>query len=165
MPNSVLAPAEQAFLQALNDSGVRFIVVGMSAALLQGARGATEDIDLWFADLADPRIAQAAKQAGGFYVQASAQKILRKFRLSRKRWLPSRIRTKRSDLRSEDHQLPSRHRGPSHVRLVPRHDDHLLSDGHAKPASLHHASPNVRPSLGELVPSTRNARPWLDAEH
>jgi hypothetical protein len=31
----------------------------MSAALIQGARGATEDIDLWFEDTGDPRIAQA----------------------------------------------------------------------------------------------------------
>ena len=71
MDGSVLAPAERAFLDALNALGVRFIVVGMSAALLQGATGATQDIDLWFEDSSDARIAEAARRAGGFYAMAS----------------------------------------------------------------------------------------------
>jgi|GEM_PF-3695454 len=37
-----LSNGEREFLLALNDVGVRFMVVGMSAALLQGARGATD---------------------------------------------------------------------------------------------------------------------------
>jgi len=40
----------------------------MSGALLQGARGLTEDVDLWFESLSDPRIDAAARDAGGFYV-------------------------------------------------------------------------------------------------
>lgn len=40
----------------------------MSAALLQGARGSTEDLDLWFAQLDDPRIGEAARRAGGFWI-------------------------------------------------------------------------------------------------
>jgi hypothetical protein len=71
MVGSVLTPAERAFLASLVERGVRFMLVGMGAALLQGARGATEDLDLWFADLADPRISEAARSAGGFYVSAS----------------------------------------------------------------------------------------------
>ena len=46
MPGSILSSAEQTLLRELGGSGVRYIVVGMSAALLQGARGATEDVDL-----------------------------------------------------------------------------------------------------------------------
>lgn len=50
---------------------MRYIVVGMSAALLQGARGATEDVDLWFEDVDDPRIADAVRKAGGIWVSGS----------------------------------------------------------------------------------------------
>jgi hypothetical protein len=32
MPDSALDPAERAFLQALNDLGVRYLVVGVTAA-------------------------------------------------------------------------------------------------------------------------------------
>jgi hypothetical protein len=49
-----LRDSERRFLVALNELGVRYMIVGMSAALLLGARGATEDIDLWFENLGDP---------------------------------------------------------------------------------------------------------------
>ena len=71
MADSVLAAGERALLAALNAIGVRYLVVGMSAALLQGARGATEDIDLWFERLDDPRIGEAAREAGGFWVSGA----------------------------------------------------------------------------------------------
>src|ERR1700679_3671710 len=48
MPGSILSSAEQTLLSGLLARGVRFMIVGMSGALLQGARGVTEDIDLWF---------------------------------------------------------------------------------------------------------------------
>lgn len=63
-----LTEPERRFLEALNATGVRYLLVGMSAALLQGARGATEDVDLWFESVADGRIAEAARAAGGFWV-------------------------------------------------------------------------------------------------
>ena len=63
----LLSEAERQFLLALNELGVRYMLVGMSAALLQGARGATEHIDLWFEDVGDPRIAEAARRSGGFW--------------------------------------------------------------------------------------------------
>jgi hypothetical protein len=44
--DAALTDRERIFLLALNELGVPFLVVGMSAALLQGARGATEDIDV-----------------------------------------------------------------------------------------------------------------------
>jgi predicted nucleotidyltransferase len=63
-----LSESERAFLNALDRLGVRYLVVGMSAALLQGARGLTEDIDLWFERLDDPRIGEAANSVGGVWV-------------------------------------------------------------------------------------------------
>ena len=47
------------------------MIVGMSGALLQGARGATEDIDLWFEDLTDARTAAAVRRAGGIWVSGA----------------------------------------------------------------------------------------------
>lgn len=66
-----LEPAERAFLEALQRLGVRYMVVGMSAALLQGARGVTEDIDLWFERLDDPKIGEAARAANGFWISGN----------------------------------------------------------------------------------------------
>ncbi len=63
-----LTESERRFLEALNASGLRYLLVGMSAALLQGARGATEAVDLWFESIGDPRIGAAARVAGGFWV-------------------------------------------------------------------------------------------------
>jgi hypothetical protein len=50
MADSTLTSGERRLLAELEARGVRFLVVGMSAALIQGARGSTEDIDLWFED-------------------------------------------------------------------------------------------------------------------
>src|SRR5687767_3317660 len=43
------------------------MVVGLGAAVLQGADTATQDLDLWFDSLADPAVAQAARAAGGVF--------------------------------------------------------------------------------------------------
>jgi predicted nucleotidyltransferase len=66
-----LEPSERALLEALNALGVRYLVVGMSAALLQGARGVTDDVDLWFERTDDPRIGEAARAAGGFWISGA----------------------------------------------------------------------------------------------
>jgi hypothetical protein len=71
MPDSAFTAAEQALLRELLGRGVRFMIVGMSGALIQGARGATEDIDLWFEDPQDPRIADAVRAAGGVWISGS----------------------------------------------------------------------------------------------
>src|ERR1700682_4538548 len=71
MADSTLTAAERAFLAELNGTGVRFMVVGMSGALIQGARGATEDIDLWFEDVTDSRIGEAARASGGVWISGS----------------------------------------------------------------------------------------------
>ncbi len=67
----VFTAAERKFLLGLQERHVRFLIIGMAAAILQGARGATEDVDLWFERLDDPGIAAAARDAGGLYVSGS----------------------------------------------------------------------------------------------
>jgi hypothetical protein len=68
-----LNAAELRFLRALLRRRVRFMVVGLSAAALQGAPVVTQDVDLWFEDLADPRIHEALREVGGAYVPPSWQ--------------------------------------------------------------------------------------------
>src|SRR5579871_5356043 len=68
MADYALAPAERALLAALTELGVPFMIVGVTAASMQGARVATEDIDLWFGKLDDPRLAEAARRAGGLWI-------------------------------------------------------------------------------------------------
>lgn len=59
---------EFAFLRALREQKVPFLVVGLAAATLQGAPVVTQDIDLWIKDLGDSRFKRALKKVGGFYV-------------------------------------------------------------------------------------------------
>lgn len=68
MTLSALKDAERRFLEELNARGVRYMLVGLSAAILQGANTLTRDIDLWFATVSDPQIAPAATAAGGIWV-------------------------------------------------------------------------------------------------
>lgn len=63
----VLTPAERALLQALNALGVRYLVVGMGAALIEGAPGTTQDLDLWFGQVDGEQLTEAARRAGGLY--------------------------------------------------------------------------------------------------
>lgn len=63
----VLTPAERALLQALNSLGVPYLIVGMGAALIEGAPGTTQDLDLWFGRIDEARLREAARQAGGVY--------------------------------------------------------------------------------------------------
>jgi hypothetical protein len=63
-----LTPAERALFVALNQRGVDFIVVGMGAAVLEGAPLATQDLDVWFERIDDGRIRLAAADAGGFWI-------------------------------------------------------------------------------------------------
>jgi predicted nucleotidyltransferase len=68
---SALTKGERDLLQALRRHGVPFMLVGLSAAVLQGANTATRDIDIWFADVSDPRIGQAVQEANGIWVPGS----------------------------------------------------------------------------------------------
>jgi hypothetical protein len=68
-----LNPSELRFLRALLRRKVNFIVVGLSAAALQGAPVVTQDVDLWFENLSDPRIREALRDVGAAYVPPSIQ--------------------------------------------------------------------------------------------
>lgn len=68
---SALTHAEKTLLEALTDSGVRFMLVGLSAAVLQGANAATRDIDVWFEDVTDARIGEAVRKAGGIWASGT----------------------------------------------------------------------------------------------
>jgi hypothetical protein len=63
----VLTPAERRLLEALHALGVRFLVVGLGAALLEGAPVTTQDLDLWLGPIDGERLQEAARRAGGFY--------------------------------------------------------------------------------------------------
>jgi hypothetical protein len=60
--------AEAAFLGELKRRKVAFMIVGLSAAALQGAPVVTQDVDLWFRDLDDPNIRKALDKVGGILV-------------------------------------------------------------------------------------------------
>ena len=70
--HSPLTERELRFLRALTAHGVPFLIVGLSAAALQGAPVVTQDIDLWFERLDDPKLATALLQVGGAYVPPTA---------------------------------------------------------------------------------------------
>jgi hypothetical protein len=66
-----LNESELRFLRALLRRKVRFMVVGLSAAALQGAPVVTQDVDLWFEDLNDPHIGEALREVNAAYVPPS----------------------------------------------------------------------------------------------
>ena len=66
--NLIFDEKEVAFLKELIRNGVPFMIVGLSAAALQGAPVVTQDVDLWFEDLEHPGIAAALKKVGGSYI-------------------------------------------------------------------------------------------------
>ena len=61
-----LTAAERKLFEALNARGIRFLIIGLSAAVLEGAPIATQDIDIWL-ERVDDRLGQAAADAGGFW--------------------------------------------------------------------------------------------------
>jgi hypothetical protein len=63
-----LSEAELRLLETLLRHKIRFMVVGLSAAALQGAPVVTEDIDLWFENLSDPKLMQALVKIGAAYI-------------------------------------------------------------------------------------------------
>ena len=67
MEDFALTPAERGLFEALEGRGVRFLVIGLSAAVLEGAPVATQDIDLWLERI-DERVAQAAVDAKEFWI-------------------------------------------------------------------------------------------------
>lgn len=65
---SIVGEKERAFLHELVRHRVPFIIVGLSAAAVQGAPVVTQDIDLWFRSLRHPGIAKALRKVDGVYV-------------------------------------------------------------------------------------------------
>jgi hypothetical protein len=63
-----LSENELRILESLNRHGVRFMIVGLSAAALQGAPVVTQDVDLWFENLADQNMHRALREVGAAYV-------------------------------------------------------------------------------------------------
>lgn len=63
-----LTVEEIIFLRELQAGEGRFLVVGMSAAVLQGADIGTKDIDLWFEHPLDEGLEKAARAVGGIFI-------------------------------------------------------------------------------------------------
>lgn len=71
-----LTEAELAFLRALDEAGVRYMVVGMAAALIQGADAATEDVDLWLEHTDASVLRRIATKLGAFYTDRTQPPML-----------------------------------------------------------------------------------------
>ena len=67
-PPPIFSEQELGFLHELVRQKVEFLIVGLAAAALQGVPAVTQDIDLWFRDLADPGLKKALDRVGGIYV-------------------------------------------------------------------------------------------------
>lgn len=63
--------SELNLLRVLLKRKVRFMVVGLSAATLQGAPVVTQDVDLWFENLGELKISRALQEVGAAYVPPS----------------------------------------------------------------------------------------------
>jgi hypothetical protein len=61
----VFTDKEVAFLRELTRNKVPFMVVGLSAAALQGAPMVTQNVDLWFGNIDHPGIRRALRKLGG----------------------------------------------------------------------------------------------------
>lgn len=70
MDDFALTPAERRLLEALTQRGVRYLVIGLGAAVLQGAPVSTQDLDLWLERPGDDAVRLAAADAGGFWITA-----------------------------------------------------------------------------------------------
>ena len=68
MDDYALTPAERTLLVALGRHGMRFIVIELGAAVLQGAPVSTQDLDLWLERPGDDAVKQAAADASGFWI-------------------------------------------------------------------------------------------------
>ena len=61
-------PFEKKLFEELNKFEIRYLVVGMTAAILQGSHALTEDIDIWVENLGNKKFVEAVNAAGGFYI-------------------------------------------------------------------------------------------------
>ena len=70
---SIFTENEIRFLRELVKNRVPFMIVGLSAAALQGAPVVTQDVDLWFKTLTHPGIGKALRKVDGVYVPPTMQ--------------------------------------------------------------------------------------------
>ena len=63
--------SERRLLAALLKRKIRFMIVGLSAAALQGAPVVTQDVDLWFEQLGEKKVSDALREVGAAYVPPS----------------------------------------------------------------------------------------------
>jgi hypothetical protein len=71
VPDSDTLPVSEQeieLLRELSEVGVPFMLVGLSAAVVQGADAVTKDLDLWFRSTSHPGLDQAARKVGGAFV-------------------------------------------------------------------------------------------------
>lgn len=71
MPGSDALPVSEQeieLLRELTNAGVPFMLVGLGAAVVQGADAVTKDLDLWFRSTADPGLAEAARKVGAAFI-------------------------------------------------------------------------------------------------
>ena len=68
---AIFASNEVSFLKELQKIGVDYMIVGAAAAALQGAPIVTQDIDLWFRDLADPALKRAVAKVGESFLRSA----------------------------------------------------------------------------------------------
>ena len=59
---------ELKFFRELQKRKVPFLIVGLSAAVIQGAPVSTQDVDIWIEDLSNPEFLKAVKSVGATYV-------------------------------------------------------------------------------------------------
>ncbi|MEW6601466.1 MAG: hypothetical protein AB1499_10895 [Nitrospirota bacterium] len=64
----IFAKNEIRFLRELVRHKVDFMIIGLSAAALQGAPVVTQDVDLWFADLAAPQLTKVLNKVKSIYI-------------------------------------------------------------------------------------------------
>lgn len=55
-------------LRELTNANVPFMLVGLGAAVVQGADAVTKDLDLWFQSISHPRLAEAAQRVGAAFI-------------------------------------------------------------------------------------------------
>lgn len=68
---SIFSDSEKRFLSALVKHKVMFMIVGLSAAALQGSAVVTQDIDLWVKDLTSSEFLVALESVNATYVPPS----------------------------------------------------------------------------------------------
>jgi len=56
------------FLKKLGESGVPYLIIGMTSAILQGAPTGTKDIDIWFKSMDNPLLMSIIRECGGVYI-------------------------------------------------------------------------------------------------